>query len=88
MLRQWHQGVSRLVWKRPRIRGTLPAIAATPAAWLFVAAVPCRADVITYYRTERGVINPDRGKPVNAAATFSASGTTLSCLLFSRMYSR
>jgi len=72
-LLRWVQGPAR------------PALSLSAGAlcviWLFAAAVPCRADFISYYHTQPGAVNPADGKPVNAGATFAADGTMLTITL-------
>lgn len=67
--------------QRRALPAPLPGAITLCIVLLTAAAVPCRADFISWYQTQPGAVNPNDGKPVNAGATFAADGTTLTITL-------
>jgi len=81
MTKRLFERIPRLARARPANPRVFLSAAVMGIAWIFAAAMPCRADFIAYYQTPPRAVNPGSGKPVNAAATFSTSGTTLTITL-------
>ena len=81
MTKRLFERIPRLARARPANPRVFLSAAVMGIAWIFATAMPCRADFIAYYQTPPRAVNPGSGKPVNAAATFSTSGTTLTITL-------